>query len=76
MATLVNSETPARALGRVIFSIKQLTTLESDYLEKRFIGLAKHSLMAVSGVLLMVRENLRECYLVPGRTDNRIRSPR
>lgn len=56
---------------------KPKKTLESDYLEKGSNARQSTAILVVSGALSMALENPKERMIfVPGRTDNRSRSPR
>ena len=56
---------------------KLQSTLESDYLEIGYNARQSTTLLVVSGALSMALENPKERMIfVPGRTDNRSRSPR
>ena len=56
---------------------KLQSTLESDYLEIGYNARQSITLQVVSGALSMALENPKERMIfVPGRTDNRSRSPR
>jgi hypothetical protein len=60
-----------------LFFLTQQSTLESDYLEIGYNARQSTALLAVSGALSMALENPKERMIfVPGRTDNRSRSPR
>ena len=54
-----------------------MSTLESDYLEIGYKTRKSITVLVMSGALLTALENPRERMIfVPGRTDNRSRSPR
>ena len=60
-----------------LFNGSTQSTLESDYLEIGHNTRQSTALLAVSGALSMALENPKERMIfVPGRTDNRSRSPR
>ena len=63
-------------LEELSFLFNRLTTLKLDYPELRLYVWKSTLLFEVSGALTMVHENLSEIYFTPGRTNNRIRSPR
>jgi hypothetical protein len=60
-----------------LFFLTQQSSLESDYLEIGYNARQSTALLVVSGALSMALENPKERMIfVPGRTDNRSRSPR
>ncbi len=61
----------------LFFLTRFMSTLESDYLEIGYKTRKSITVLVMSGALLTALENPRERMIfVPGRTDNRSRSPR
>ena len=71
------SLTQGGALGSVVFSFQLPFTLESDCLAIGLLGRQNILSSEVSGALSTVLEKAKERLIhTPGRTHNRIRSPR
>ena len=77
LVTLSNSDMRSAALGRVLFSSLQLVPLESGHLEIGWNDWSSASFFGASGMQPSALENpMDSITLTPGRTHNRIRSPR
>ena len=73
----MNSASHEGALASVVFSCKLFVTLELDCLEIGFGSRKSTFDFGVSGLLPTDHEKPKETFIcTPGRTNNRIRSPR
>ena len=77
LVTICNSEKHAEAPRSVLFSSQQLRPLEADHREIGWNNWSSASFFGASGMQASALENPKDSItLTPGRTHNRIRSPR
>ena len=77
MVTQISSETSAQTPGRVIFSFQLIVALKLDYPELGPHIRQSITFLVMSGAFETILENLSKSIICsPGRTINRIRSPR